>query len=82
MSFSPSQEPQSVDARDQRTPDNWVVRDPRLVRLTGLHPFNAEPSTRELMKHGFFTPTSLHYVRNHGAVPKLDWATHTLEISG
>ncbi|KAF9349415.1 hypothetical protein BGX34_001812 [Mortierella sp. NVP85] len=34
------------------------------------------------MKHGFFTPTSLHYVRNHGAVPKLDWATHTLEISG
>ncbi|KAF9538421.1 hypothetical protein EC957_006768 [Mortierella hygrophila] len=34
------------------------------------------------MKHGFLTPTSIHYVRNHGAVPPLQWETHTLEISG
>jgi nitrate reductase (NAD(P)H) len=28
--------------RDRNTPDNWVARDPGLVRLTGKHPFNCE----------------------------------------
>ncbi len=34
------------------------------------------------MASGFITPPSIHYVRNHGAVPMLDWATHRLEING
>ncbi|KAG0254842.1 hypothetical protein BG011_005507 [Mortierella polycephala] len=72
----------SIDERDLGTPDDWIPRDPRLIRLTGRHPFNAEPPTPELMKFGFLTPTSIHYVRNHGAVPKLRWETHKLEISG
>ncbi|KAF9160883.1 hypothetical protein BGX21_001253 [Mortierella sp. AD011] len=71
-----------VDKRDQGTPDEWIIRDPTLIRLTGRHPFNAEPPTQELIKHGFFTPTMIHYVRNHGAVPHLEWETHKVEISG
>ena len=43
------------------------------------HPFNVEPPPNVLMKHGFITPASLHYVRNHGAVPKLDWDTHKVK---
>ena len=35
-----------------------------------------------LMKAGFVTPVSLHLVRNHGAVPKLDWKSHRVEITG
>ena len=34
------------------------------------------------MKAGFLTPASLHYVRNHGAVPKCEWSTHRLSIDG
>jgi hypothetical protein len=29
-----------------------------------------------------YTPTNLHYVRNHGPTPRLDWSTHTVEVSG
>ena len=32
------------------------------------------------MNRGFITPVSLHYVRNHGAVPKCEWDTHKLSI--
>lgn len=35
-----------------------------------------------LMASGFITPPSLHYVRNHGAVPKIDWSAHRLTING
>jgi len=35
-----------------------------------------------LMGYGFITPPSVHYVRNHGAAPKLDWASHRIEING
>lgn len=35
-----------------------------------------------LMASGFITPPSIHYVRNHGAVPKLQWDTHTITING
>lgn len=35
-----------------------------------------------LMASGFITPPSLHYVRNHGAVPKLTWANHRITING
>ena len=58
-----------MDPKDGKTPDKWVPRHPDLVRLTGIHPFNCEPALKDLMKHGHKTPASLHYVRNHGAVP-------------
>ena len=69
---TPPREPEAwkeVDEQDKKTPDSWVARHPSLVRLTGKHPFNCEPSLSELMRHGHETPASLHYVRNHGAVP-------------
>ena len=61
--------PLVVDEADINTPDRWVKRDPRLVRLTGKHPFNSEARLDDLFSAGFLTPTSLFYVRNHGAVP-------------
>lgn len=70
---------------DLKTPDNYVKRDPRLIRLTGVHPFNVEAPLSELYDQGFLTNEDLHYVRNHGAVPKcedadmLDWE---LQIEG
>lgn len=64
---------------DLRTPDKHVPRDPRLLRLTGVHPFNVEPPLTELWNEGFITTKDLHYVRNHGYVPQvlddecMDW---------
>lgn len=37
---------------DRNTPDGHVARDPRLLRLTGSHPFNCEPPLTELYKQG------------------------------
>jgi nitrate reductase (NAD(P)H) len=71
-----------TDARDMKTPDEWVKRDGRLVRLTGKHPFNCEPPLSIHNQYKFITPSSLHYVRNHGACPQLDWNTHTIEVGG
>ncbi|KUI68193.1 Nitrate reductase [NADPH] [Cytospora mali] len=76
---------QSVLPEDLKTPDSHVQRDPRLIRLTGTHPFNVEPPLTELWDEGFLTSKDLHYVRNHGAVPLvhdgdvLDW---TFSIEG
>ncbi|KAF8601756.1 nitrate reductase [Ceratobasidium sp. AG-I] len=64
--------PLFVSAQDTQTPDNWIVRDDRLVRLTGKHPFNCEARLGDLFSAGFLTPTELFYVRNHGAVPRID----------
>lgn len=70
----------TVLAEDLRTPDSHVQRDPRLIRLTGVHPFNVEPPLSDLYGQGFLTSEDLHYVRNHGPVPVcqdqdvLDWA--------
>lgn len=64
-----------VDAADANTPDKWVKRDSRLIRLTGKHPFNCEPQLDDLYAAGFLTPTSLFYVRNHGAVPRIPMYT-------
>ncbi|CAL4967210.1 unnamed protein product [Urochloa decumbens] len=75
-------EPPVHDPRDEATSDAWVRRHPALVRLTGKHPFNSEPPVPRLMAHGFITPAPLHYVRNHGAVPKADWSTWTVEVTG
>lgn len=69
----------SVLPQDLKTPDNHVQRDSRLIRLTGVHPFNVEAPLSDLYDEGFLTSEDLHYVRNHGAVPKceddeiLDW---------
>ena len=46
------------------------------------HPFNVEPNPSTLMGHGFVTPSALHYVRNHGAVPQIKWSDHKLTITG
>jgi nitrate reductase (NAD(P)H) len=64
-----------MDLQDHNTPDDWIQRDPKLIRLTGRHPLNAEPPLTELMKD-ILTPSSIHYVRNHGVVPQLHWDTH------
>lgn len=71
-----TKEPLSEDAN---TPDSHVPRDPRLIRLTGIHPFNAESPLSALYDEGFLTSDDLHFVRNHGPVPEcndadvLDW---------
>lgn len=70
------------DHRDVGTPDEWIPRDGRLIRLTGQHPFNAEPPMSELRKTRFLTPTSLQYVRNHGSCPRLTWENHTICVGG
>jgi len=63
--------PNKVGEPDLNTPDRWVKRDPRLVRLTGKHPLNAETRIDTLFAAGFLTPASLFFVRNHGAVPNI-----------
>ncbi|EJF63684.1 hypothetical protein DICSQDRAFT_167737 [Dichomitus squalens LYAD-421 SS1] len=65
---------------DQNYPDSWIPRSSELLRLTGKHPLNAEPNLHALFQAGMITPTKLHYVRNHGAVPQLNWETHTFVI--
>merc|ERR1719326_35263 len=71
-----------LDTRDANNTDKWVPRNPRMNRLTGIHPFNSEAPLSELRDHGFITPPRLHIVRNHGKVPKLSWASHVIEIDG
>lgn len=56
----------------RETPDAWIPRDQRMIRLTGKHPFNAEAKLQDLFAQGFITPSSLFFVRNHGAVPRID----------
>ena len=65
----PSTEPTQVLDIDLKTPDAHVPRDPRLIRLTGVHPFNVEPPLTDLFNEGFLTSPELFYVRNHGPVP-------------
>lgn len=72
----------TIDPRDVNTPDKWIPRHPELIRLTGKHPFNSEAPLPLLMEQGFTTSTSLHYVRNHGPVPKISWDTHRLVVDG
>ncbi|KAK8118590.1 uncharacterized protein PG998_003216 [Apiospora kogelbergensis] len=62
----------AVLPEDFKTPDNHVPRDSRLIRLTGVHPFNTEAPLSELYDEGFLTSENLHYVRNHGHVPKVE----------
>ncbi|CCM02700.1 uncharacterized protein FIBRA_04806 [Fibroporia radiculosa] len=70
---------------DLQTPDKWVHRNPDLIRLTGKHPFNAEAPLSQLFDAGFLTPSHLHFVRNHGAVPRMDATTlrsWTIQVHG
>jgi len=68
----PKSRPISVLPEDLKTPDNHVERDSRLIRLTGIHPFNVEPPLSDLYEEGFLTSKNLHYVRNHGPVPRVE----------
>ncbi|KAK9070149.1 hypothetical protein SSX86_010549 [Deinandra increscens subsp. villosa] len=70
------------DTRDAGTADQWIERNPSMVRLTGKHPFNSEPPLTKLMQHGFITPAAIHYVRNHGPVPNASWENWTVEVCG
>lgn len=71
-----------VDERDAKCADSWVPRDKSLIRLTGKHPFNSEPPHADVMAAGWLTPVAKHFVRNHGAVPRLEWSTHRIEVGG
>jgi len=66
-----TKKPTEVLECDAKTADNHVPRDSRLIRLTGIHPFNCEAPLSELYNSGFLTPTELWFVRNHGPVPKV-----------
>lgn len=48
----PSKAPTEVLKVDKDTPDGHVPRDPRLIRLTGVHPFNVEPPLTDLFNEG------------------------------
>lgn len=62
---------------DDKTGDAWVPRDPKMIRLTGRHPFNSECPPTDLMA-SYITSPELHYVRNHGAVPKVSRGRRSL----
>lgn len=67
----PTTIPTEILDLDKKTPDAHVPRDPRLIRLTGVHPFNVEAPLSALFNEGFLTSPELFYVRNHGAVPEV-----------
>lgn len=67
----PCTEPTDILEADKKTPDGWLPRDPRLIRLTGVHPFNVEAPLSDLFNEGFLTSPELFYVRNHGHVPQV-----------
>lgn len=49
-----SKEPTEVLDIDKDTPDKHVPRDPRLIRLTGIHPCNVESPLTALYDEGIF----------------------------
>ena len=57
----PSKRPTEVLSVDKGTPDSHVPRDPRLIRLTGVHPFNVEPPLTDLYKEGMSYNCSISY---------------------
>ena len=67
----PTKIPTKILEVDKNTPDAHVPRDPRLIRLTGSHPFNVEAPLSALFNEGFLTSPELFYVRNHGSVPEV-----------
>jgi nitrate reductase (NAD(P)H) len=55
----PSKVPEEILTIDRDTPDHHVPRDPRLIRLTGVHPFNVEAPLTELFNEGSLMSQSL-----------------------
>lgn len=51
----PSITPTKILDVDSKTPDRHVPRDPRLIRLTGAHPFNVEAPLSDLYDSGMCT---------------------------
>lgn len=49
---APPKELTQILSVDKGTPDEHVPRDPRLIRLTGVHPFNVEPPLTDLYGEG------------------------------
>ena len=47
----------------------------------GVHPFNAETPWKVLTDCRI-TPSDLHYVRNHGSVPRLNCAEYQITVQG
>lgn len=72
----------AIDQRDAKCADRWIPRNAGLMRLTGKHPFNGEPPHDVVMAEGMLTPVSMHFVRNHGAVPRLSWQSHRVHVTG
>ena len=56
-----SVEPTEVLAVDANSPDKHVRRDPRLIRLTGNHPFNCEAPLTTLFEAGVS-----HFLKTRG----------------
>jgi len=50
----PSNRPTKVLDIDKDTPDRHVPRDPRLIRLTGVHPLNVEAPLTTLYNEGIW----------------------------
>jgi len=73
---------EKMNVIDLNTPDHWVKRHDGLVRLTGAHPLNCEPTLSALARCGAITPAELHFVRNHGAAQNIEWSAHRLSVSG
>ncbi|KAK4066872.1 hypothetical protein Trihar35433_7299 [Trichoderma harzianum] len=67
----PKTEPIQPLSTDSQTPDHWIARDDRMIRLTGKHPCNVEAPLSALFKAGFLTPQNLFYVRSHGDTPRI-----------
>lgn len=67
----PRTEPIQPLSTDSQTPDHWIARDSRMVRLTGKHPCNVEAPLSALFNAGFLTPQNLFYVRSHGYTPHI-----------
>ena len=56
----PSKAPQDILSVDRDTPDHHVPRDPRLIRLTGVHPFNVEAPLTQLFDEGAWMLQSIY----------------------
>lgn len=67
----PKTEPIQPLSTDSQTPDHWIARDSRMIRLTGKHPCNVEAPLSALFNAGFLTPQNLFYVRSHGDTPQI-----------
>eukprot|EP00820_Chromera_velia_P007854 Cvel_20067.t1-p1 / transcript=Cvel_20067.t1 / gene=Cvel_20067 / organism=Chromera_velia_CCMP2878 / gene_product=Nitrate reductase [NADPH], putative / transcript_product=Nitrate reductase [NADPH], putative / location=Cvel_scaffold1775:17350-20513(+) / protein_length=570 / sequence_SO=supercontig / SO=protein_coding / is_pseudo=false len=66
------------------TPDDkWISppRKPDMIRLTGKHPFNAEPSVGKLIE-SYITPQEHFYVRTHADTPQIDAETFECTVNG